>query len=522
MAFGGAGISTLLGWLEAVARARWNDEALVAADSAWSYGELWTRSGRIAAAIERRLPARGEKFVGLVGQNTPELVAAYIGIIRAGAVVVPLNPRDRPPEMRSQLDFVGAANCVLADAAGELSEELRSTGPIWESSSLDESPADGSSPSPSSVDPAVCILTSGSTGAPKGVIHTQGTMLHAALQLASALPFSRSDVSLAFLPVYASAAEQIFPALLRGGSLRLIKKFDVDEICAAAKSATSFTAVPTIIARLLRDGDVEELRHLRWIGFASEPMPRSVLELWWQEVPTARTYQYYGMSEMLPITVAGPEALAGAPSSVGAPFPTSRVEILDEGGNALKTGEEGEIACLSPACMKEYLHDEAATCEALTREGAMKTGDRGRFDDSGRLFLTGRIKDLIISGGLNISAVEIESVACRYPGVSSVAVVGIPHEKWGETPVVIAAPAKNKNLSGSELLAHCRLELAGYKRPSAVAVVDEIPTIGIGKLAKLELRERLVNGSLPLVFAEGTTATRINGEEFALTDDNTR
>lgn len=495
------GLMTLTGWLAAVASAHPSSEALRCGAESWTYDRLWDRSARIARAVARRTGGIPGANVGLVGQNTPELVAAYLGIMRAGAVVVPLNPRNDAEELRSQLDFVDAVGLIVADAVPALDEELRASGSAWDVREMDLA---GGMPNyaPTPAAPAVCILTSGSTGSPKGVVHTQGTLLHAALEIAGAVPFSPRDVSLAFLPVFASAAEQIFPAMLRGAALHLMPRFDVDEVCQRCRDATSFTAVPTIIGRLLREGTLDDLRALSWIAFASEPMPQSVLEGWWQEVPGVDTFQYYGMTELLPITAATHGLMASCPSTVGMPFPTATVSILDADDQPKGVDEEGEVVCRSPARMQGYLRDDSATRAALTPSGAMRTGDLGRIDEQGRLHLTGRIKDVIISGGLNISPVEIESVACLHPGVATAAVVGIPDEEWGETPVVVVAPERGIDLSAQDLLAHCRNRLAGYKRPTAAAVVDEMPTIGIGKSAKASLRAQMLSGALPITRIE--------------------
>ena len=348
---------------------------------------------------------------------------------------------------------------------------------------------------------ATVLLTSGTTGAPKGVVHTHATLLHAALQMALALPFARDDVSIAFLPFFASIPEQVLPVLLSGGALHLLRRFDPEAVCRACERATTFDSVPTIVARLLDHGDYEALNRLRWIAFASEPMPPAVLERWWERVPDVRTHEFYGMTEMLTISHAGPDDLRVDPETVGAPYPTSSVAIVDEQLNPVENGAEGEVTCLSPARMQGYLGDQAATSAAVTEAGAIRTGDLGRFDEAGRLKLTGRLKDLIISGGMNIAPAEIEAAACRHPLVAAAAAVGLPDARWGETPVIVAVPRHGNSLTPSDLLAHCRAELSGHKRPSAAAVIERLPVTGIGKSAKSELRHAIVEGELEIVRA---------------------
>jgi acyl-CoA synthetase (AMP-forming)/AMP-acid ligase II len=138
----------------------------------------------------------------------------------------------------------------------------------------------------------------------------------------------------------------------------------------------------------------------------------------------------------------------------------------------------------------------------MTDDGAILTGDLGRIDEHGRVFLTGRLKDLIISGGLNVAPAEIEAVACEHPGVLSAVVVGIPDERWGETPVVVAVPARGNGLAADDVLRHCRESLTPFKRPSAAALVDALPSTGIGKSAKSVIRRRILDGEIELVRAD--------------------
>ena len=311
-----------------------------------------------------------------------------------------------------------------------------------------------------------------------------------ALQLATALPFGPEERSIAFLPFFA-AAEQVLPVLCTGGSLDVLPGFDPERIAAAARDATSFDAVPTVMARLLDRAPLEDLARLRWVSFASEPMPVSLLRRWWDALPGVATYQFYGMTELVPATVASDRLQREEPASVGVPFPTTRLAAVDgEGAEA----DEGELVCQSPAQMLGYHGGEPAT--------TIRTGDLGRIDERGRVFLTGRLKDLIISGGLNVAPAEIEAVACEHPGILTAVVVGIPDERWGETPVVVAVPAREGGVAARDVLHHCRRELTSFKRPSAAALVDVLPATGIGKSAKAVIRRQILDGEIELVRAD--------------------
>ena len=479
---------TLVGWIGAVARAKAARPAVIGDGVSWSYLELWARAGGIARHLMRDEAVRPGDRVGIVGANEPAYLAAFFGLLRAGAVAVPLNAMLDVADMREQLAHVGAVATIVGDVEPAVRDGLAT--PAWPLRGL---PAAGTSalPQPRPDDPACIFLTSGSTGRPKGVVHSQGSLLHMALQLASALPFGPEERSIAFLPFFA-AAEQVLPVLCTGGALDVLPGFDPDRIAAAARHATSFDAVPTVMARLLDRAPLEDLARLRWVSFASEPMPVSLLRRWWDALPGVATYQFYGMTELVPVTVACDRLQREEPASVGVPFPTSRLSAIDADGQEAR---EGELVCHSPAQMLGYHGDVPAT-------GPIRTGDLGRIDERGRVFLTGRLKDLIISGGLNVAPAEIEAVACEHPGILTAIVVGIPDDRWGETPVVVAVPARDNGVAARDVLHHCRRELTSFKRPSAAALVEVLPATGIGKSAKAVIRQRILDGEIELVRAD--------------------
>jgi acyl-CoA synthetase (AMP-forming)/AMP-acid ligase II len=466
----------------------------------WSWARFWERSAEIAAYLIDRKGFRPGRTVGLIGANEPDYIAAYFGILRAGAVVVPLNPMLLGDELVHQATFADLLGTFTGDVDPATTEALATVAPTW---ALPGLRAHRSAPLPElgADTPACVLLTSGTTGRPKGVVHTQGSLLHAALQIAISFPYAPDERSVCFLPFFASIPEQALPTLVAGGALDCIRRFDVERVCDACADATSFDAVPTVMARLLESGGAERMRAMRWVMFASEPMPPSLLERWWETLPGVETHQLYGMTEMLTISEAPHRLLREHPTSVGRPYATSTVEVVGPDDAPLPAGTAGEITCASPALMQGYLDDPKATEETLTPAGAIRTGDLGYLDEGGRLHLVGRLKDLIISGGMNIAPAEIELVACRHPRVAAAAVVGIPHPRWGETPVVIAVPVAGNTLTPADVLDFCRRELSSYKRPSAAALVDALPQTGIGKTAKGEVRERVLNGEIPLVHA---------------------
>ncbi len=486
---------TLVGWLESVVIAQAERPAVHHDGALRTYAELWQRAGGFARYLLDDAKAAPGDRIGLVGANEPAYLEAFLGILRAGLVAVPLNPMLDVEALQDQLALVEASGVIVGIADDDIRDGLAEVSRVWSMSKLAAtvSPWAGSFPAPLAGSVACIIPTSGSTGRPKGVTHTQGTMLHCALQLATALPFQSGDRSVAFLPFFAAIPEQILPTLCSGGSIEVMAGFDIDRIADACQTATSFDAIPTLMARLLHDAPLDSLRNLRWVGFASEPMPPALLEGWHQALPSVETYQFYGMTELVPATAASHRMLLEDPATVGLPFPTSRLRLAD--------GDSGELLCRSPAQMTGYFRDGPQSEAGLSADGSFRTGDLGRIDERGWVYLTGRLKDLIISGGLNIAPAEIEAVACRHPAISAAAVIGLPDERWGETPVVIGVAKDGTNLTPEALLAHCRQELKGFKRPSAAALVDVLPSTGIGKVAKALLRSQILEGGVHLVRA---------------------
>lgn len=492
---------TLVGWLDAVVRANGDRPALLRDGEVWSYRELWERAGGVASHLLGECGFTPGDRVALVGENDPRYLASYFGILRAGCTAVPLNAMLDLATMRSQTELVGASATIVGTVADEVRDGLAEQLPAIAYGDLPVS-GNGGLPSVEFDTPACIILTSGSTGQPKGVVQSHGTLLHAALQIGECLPFSPEDRGIAFLPFFASIPEQVLPTLCSGASLDVLPRFDPERIVRAALAGgTTFDAVPTIISRLLEHGAAEALRSLRWIMFASEPMPVALLQRWWEEVPGVETHELYGMTEVLPMSFASDELLRREPRTVGLAFPTSRLSVLDADGGAIRDGGDGQLVCSSPAMMLGYYGDEEATAAAKTADGSMLTGDLGRIDEQGHVFLTGRLKDIIISGGLNIAPAEIEAVACRLAGVAEVAVVGIPDARWGETPVVVAVAARGNTIDAHAVLSHCRQELVSFKRPSAAALVETLPSTGIGKSAKAVIRQQILEGAISLVYA---------------------
>lgn len=488
---------TLVGWLSSVASAQAARPALIGGGQETTYAEMWARAGGMARYLLDDAAIAPGSRIAVIGANEPAYIEVFLGILRAGHVAVPLNPMLDVTSLLAQIDMVEASLVVLGNVGADVAEGLTGSCRTLSLRTLraGSTPVFGRGRLPS-VRPesaAAIIPTSGSTGAPRGALHTQATLLHCSQQLSFALPIRPDDRTVAFLPFFASIPEQVLPILCNGGAVDVIPRFDVELVTEACRRSTCFDAIPTIMARLLDEAPHDALAGLRWVSFASEPMPPTTLRRWHEALPGVETHQFYGMTEVVPATTASHRMLLEDPTTVGMPFPTSLVT---------QDPATGELLVRSPAQMRGYYNNRAASAAALTESSAIKTGDLGTIDERGWVRLTGRLKDLIITGGLNVAPAEIEAFACDHPLVGAAAVVGIPDARWGETPVVIGVARDGSGLTPDVLLSHCRDGLKGFKRPSAAALVDILPSTGIGKIAKNLLRDQIVRGEIALVRAE--------------------
>ncbi|WP_432990326.1 class I adenylate-forming enzyme family protein [Dactylosporangium sp. CA-233914] len=492
----GSRTSTVVSWIGAVVRARPNEPALVFDGETWTYRELWSRSADLARDLLAGGLQPGDR-VAIVGENESAYVSTYMAILRAGGVAVPMNAMLGPAAIGAQMEFVGAKTIFVGRVKPEIREALDGSYDVRDLRTAPVS-AQGRLPTIGPSSGCSIMLTSGSTGQPKGVVHTHESMLHGSMQVASAFPFGPGERGVVFLPLYACIPEQVLPTLCTGGSLEILPGFDVERVADACTRATTFDAVPTVLRRLIEFAPLEKLSKLKWVLFASEVMPTGLLRRWWAELPDLQMHQLYGMTEALPLTAAPHWLLKAEPTTVGRAFPTTGLQVRN---GATPASDAGELVAVTPARMKEYFNDRETTTASLTGDGALRTGDLGRISDDGLVFLTGRLKDIIISGGMNIAPAEIEAVAAAHQGVQEVVVVGIPSDRWGETPVVVAVAKPGCGLRADELLQFCRGNLVSFKRPSGAALVSHLPIAGIGKVDKVAVKRMIENGELELVHA---------------------
>jgi malonyl-CoA/methylmalonyl-CoA synthetase len=436
---------------------------LIGDEEAVSYGQIEAQVGRLSAWLVRQGVIPGERVL-VQAAKVPEILPLYLAVLNVGGVYTPLNDAYTPAEVDY---FIGDARpaLIVRDAAAAARE------------------AEGMAPFAGTVaraadDLAALIYTSGTTGRSKGAMVTHGNLAANALALHDIWGFSRDDVLLHALPVFHvhGLFVAIHCALLSGAPMLWLAKFDAAELIRVLPRASVMMGVPTFYTRLLADPAFsrERAAHIRLFISGSAPLlPSTFAEF---EARTGhRILERYGMSEagMIASNPLAGERIAG---SVGYPLP----------GVGLRLSGSGGIEIAGPSLFRGYWDMPDKTRAEFTEDGWFMTGDVGRLDADGRLWITGRAKDLIISGGYNIYPKEIELVLDEVAGVTESAVIGVPHPDFGEA--VVAAVIGDADEGA--LLARARERLAAFKVPKRVLFLEALPRNAMGKVRKNVLRER--------------------------------
>jgi len=441
-----------------------------------------------ASEVARDLAAHGVgpgARVGLAVENSAPHVAAMFGVWRTGAALVPLNPRLTAGEADALLEHARAAvRLRVATASGERTIEPLPLGGGRAAHGSGSGAGGGVE-----ADVAVIAYTSGTTGRPKGVVLTHANMLWAAAALAKTRRDGERSVAavvspLCHNPIFVS---HYLARLLTGGTV-VLGAFDPERVVRLIRDhgVTDLPLVPAMIGPLLESRALGDTARVEKVSVGSALTPMEVKHALAERFANAEILEAYGQTESTDgLTLAvGREALE-RPGTVGRAHALFALAIEKPSGEPCAPGEAGEIVARGPTVMRGYLDDADATAAAL-RGGWLHTGDLGRMDEEGFVFITGRLKEIIITGGENVSPEEIEAVLGRHPAVAEVAVFGAPHERWGEQ--VTAAVIAREPVSCDELREFARPHLAGFKLPRELVLVDALPKTSAGKVKRREVR----------------------------------
>ena len=456
-------------------------------------------------AIATRLAASGAvgDRVAVLAWNCPEFIELIYAVPASGRVLVPLNARLAPAELVYQLQSAGVTTLfgdpeLLQPLLRE--QELATDMAVIDLEAgyqqwLECGPA-SELPYTDPTDPVWILYTSGSTGRPKGAVLSHESFMAGLRSAALGRPVGPSDRYLYPFPLFHVAAHNVLLQHQYGAAVVLTRSFDAAatlETCRELQ-VTTMSLAPTMIAMLLDHPDFSpcDLQSVRTIGYGASAMPQTLLRRLLAETDVGLC-QSYGMTELSGsaafLTVADhrlaadtrPELL----QSVGKPLPTVEIRLIDEDGRPCAAGESGEILVKARQCMGGYWNQPEATALAII-DGWLHTGDVGRFDADGYLYIVDRKKDMIISGGENVASREVEEVLRRHPAVKDCAVIGLPDPRWGESVCVVLQ--LDGEASDADLSEHCRRFLAPYKTPRRWIRVTSLPLNAAGKIDKPALR----------------------------------
>jgi long-chain acyl-CoA synthetase len=469
-------------------------------DQTTSYRELDDQSAQVAGLLAARGIAPGTP-IGIMLPNVPEFASVYYGILRTGAVVVPMNPLLKAREIAYYLGDSGApvifAWHVTAPEVEIGAKEAGAEAILVDPATFPDILATAS-PAPQVVDraaydTAVVLYTSGTTGHPKGAELTHANLINnVEVSAADLFQLGPDDLIFGGLPLFHAFGQTctLNAAIMTGASLTVLPRFDAAKALGilADERVTIFAGVPTMFSALLHvpdrsDYDVSALRLCISGGAA---MPVEVLRQFEDQFDCI-VLEGYGLSETSPVASFNHPDRERKPGSIGTPIRGVEMRVVDAAGAEVPQGEVGEIAIRGHNIMKGYLNKPDATAEAVSADGWFRTGDIGRVDADGYYYIVDRKKDLIIRGGYNIYPREIEEVLYEHPEVAEAAVVGMPHPELGEEVGAAVALKPGATVTPDELRSYVKSQVAAYKYPRRVWIVDALPKGPTGKILKKEI-----------------------------------
>jgi acyl-CoA synthetase (AMP-forming)/AMP-acid ligase II len=462
--------------------------AFVYRQESWTFRDFDRVTDRLAAAFEAR-GLTGERVV-LLMQNEPLTVMVLLALARAGAVSVPVNPRLLVDELAFVVDDAGASTIVADPAFAEQAAQLQvdqrlATADLERLITMEGAPAT----KVDSTAPAMMVYTSGTTGFPKGVVRTHDANLWATVNAALGQPRSAADTELFVLPLFGIAfIFQVMPMILQGGTVVLDGAFDAGrtwELLERHRATRVFLAPTMLDSMLAIDGhesrDVSTLHTLNTAYEFPEPVRRRTQERFGDIV-----HYMYGLSEAQ-LCCSQEDEFAADATNAGHAQGMMRVHVVGPDRRSVDSGVVGEIAMEGPSVMIGYHNRDEVNADTLV-DGWLYTGDLGYLDETGRVHMTGRKKEMIKTGGFSVDPIEVENALLGFPGVREAAVVGTPDEHWGEV-VVAFVSAADAELSEDELLAYVKSRLSGFKCPKRVAFLESLPKNPTGKIERGRLRE---------------------------------
>ncbi len=510
---------TMANLIRTQAEHRGDEPALTFEGRTVTYGDLNDRSNQVAQALLAEGIAPQDR-VAYIDKNSVEFFEVLFGVAKVNAVNATVNWRLSPQEMAQIVNDAEAKLLFVGEEFRDHLEAMRATltsvkrvvaiggAALGADEAYEDwlAPYDGTDPGMSAEpdDVAMQLYTSGTTGHPKGVMLTNSNLECTISQVPPLWDFEADSVNLVCLPFFHIGGVQwALISLHLGAEAILLRQFEPGQVLAALSlgRVTNAVFVPAMLQILADRPEAvgRDFSPLRTVLYGASPITEQTLVVA-LETFRCRFIQGYGMTETCgPCTRLPPEVHDphGPQSyllrSAGLPYPWIEMRIVDpDTGEERSRGEMGEVWIRSGQNMKGYWNMPKETAEALTADGWLRTGDGGYMDQEGYLYLTDRIKDIIVTGAENVAPAEVEAVLARHPGVADVAVIGVPHPKWGETVKAIVV-ATSESVKAEDIMAFARQHLATFKSPTSVDFVAELPRNPAGKVLKRELRKLYSN-----------------------------
>jgi len=476
-----------------------------------TFKELNARTNQIANVLLDLGVKKGDR-VGIMMMNSAEFFESYFAIAKIGGVVVPLNWRLVADELEFILKDSGTTTLIFGDEFTDLAIDLNGRGDKTDVRSwLHSAPVDYEPDfsghyeelrNAASIDEPLCdaadgdllyiMYTSGTTGLPKGVVHSHATTLWALLTFQATADMHDGDRYLAALPMFhVGSLTPITLNVYAGVTSVVMREFDPIRAWElfGEENINNALLVPAMLNFMIQIEDLDrfDYSNLRWIQSGASPLPVSLIQQY-ADIGID-IHQIYGLTESCgpACLITGEDAIARI-GSTGRGFFHTDIRVVDADGEDVEPNSQGEVWVKGGHVMLEYWNRPEATAETITQDGWLRTGDVATIDVDGFVYIQDRIKDMIISGGENVYPAEIENVILAHPDVSEVAVIGQPSEKWGESPFAVVV-RKSEALSETDVLAHCEGKMARFKLPKGAAFIDLLPRNPNGKVLKRLLRE---------------------------------
>ena len=486
-------------------------EAMVFGDRSWSWSQWRERVHRVAGGLLSMGVAPGDR-VAFLDRNNPACLEVTLAVAAIGAANAVINWRLAGDELdyvindsQARVLFVGAG---LIPAIDSIRDRLTSVERIivvggeqdeyeaW----LDGARPAGQQPDVSETDVCLVMYSSGTTGRPKGVMLTHRNVVAHTINTAPHFAFGDGDANLVAMPLFhVGGTCYAFLGIHAGVPSIMTRDPDGGSLLAALKGgATHAFLVPAVVSGIIGAGDaaITAFSSLKYLGYGASPMPLPLLRAALRAWPQTRFVQVYGMTELAGvISTLGPAAHRDDTrperlGSAGTLVAGAEIRVVDPAtGEDAEPGQPGEFWFRSAQRTPGYLNNPEATAETITPDGWLRSGDVGRIDDGGFLFVEDRVKDMIITGGENVYSPEVERVIIEHPAVAEVAIIGVPDDHWGESVKAVVTPEPGHTVLAEEIIEFARERLAHYKCPRTVDVKTELPRNPAGKILKRALRE---------------------------------